>query len=80
MAKEHKITEWDAGQSLIKSADTLAECEDELRVVGYDGCAELLRKCRLAIGVVFNEHHAYKSHSFGLPGTEDPNDLPSMKE
>ena len=66
MAKEHKMLHYDAGQALIKCADTLAEAETDLFKGGYLGHAGLLRALRLKIGDLFNELHA-KEHGFGLP-------------
>lgn len=68
MAREHKMTEWDAGQDLVACADKLAEKETSLFEGGFMEQAAAVRKARILIGNVFNERHAYKSHQFGLPG------------
>lgn len=70
MAKEHKMLHYDAGQVLIKCADTLAEAEHDLKKGGYVGHIAVLRAARLRIGDLFNELHG-KEHGFGLPGLKE---------
>jgi len=43
MAREHKMTAWDAGNDLCACADYLGEKEQELHNGGFDVHAELLR-------------------------------------
>ncbi len=70
MAKEHKMLHYDAGQALIKCADTLGEAEVDLKQGGYLGHVAVLRAARLRIGDLFNELHS-KDHGFGLVGTKE---------
>lgn len=58
-----KLTDWEAGQELIKASDCLGECYSELKET-HPRLAEIIHECRLTIGDHFNK---LGSHEFGLP-------------
>ncbi len=68
--KEHKMTEWDAGQALVKAADELSEIMCDLKEGGFETSALVVKRAMRLIGDEFNIKHCGKSHTFGLPGNE----------
>jgi hypothetical protein len=65
MAREHKMTAWEAGSDLCACADYLGEREEEAAKAGFTEHAKLLRDARIRIANFFNRNHS-KSHEFGL--------------
>lgn len=62
-----KLTEWEAGQVLIKASDCLWECVGELSDE-YPQYAKELKKMARRVGSIFNGHG---SHVFGLRDEND---------
>lgn len=58
-----KLTEWEAGQELIRANDCLAEVAHELNEGGFPELAKAIREHREQIAKLFEEHG---SHEFGL--------------
>lgn len=59
----NKLTDWEAGQELIKAYDAIGECIVELRYGGHAEKAEFLNTHRNAIAKYFNK---LGTHDFGL--------------
>lgn len=73
MARENKITPWEAGNDLCSCADYLGEKEEDLAQAGYAEHAELLRELRIRLANFFNKNHR-DTHVFGLGPTKRRNE------